>query len=61
VIFSCIYLTRTYLNSEPEVIQDLKVIAGAYKNMTNNDERVKLELKVWRRIYTDGVKHCVRK
>ncbi len=44
IVFSCIYVTRNYLNMEQDAINELKIIASAYRNMTNNEERVKLEL-----------------
>lgn len=49
---------RHFLNFNPEIQGELKEIAGAYKDILNDDIRIETELNCWKRIYIDAVQAC---
>ncbi len=59
VFYSCIIISRNYLNGDESVGMSLKEIADAYHDIKEEKKRIETEMNAWKRIYIDNVKACV--
>lgn len=51
-------MARNYLDSGEGVMDQLKEISIAYRDIKDEKLRIENELKAWKRIYIDNVKAC---